>query len=218
MSYNVSKLMKLIQKTSKIWLAVIGGLLLGAFIILSIRFFTYDAGYIHYHANFTVYVNGQQEEFRATNYYEEETACKADEHMTPEDRAHMHMHDEQIDNDVVHVHDHAATWGQFFENLGWVIGKDFIRTRDALYRNDDKNILHIILNNQDFTGIGSVTNRVINNEDKLLLSYGNVSSDELQKQFKSIPDTAREHNQEDDPASCSGPSKTTISDRLKNLF
>ena len=211
--------MKFTGKVPKVWLTAVGGLLLGALIILTIRFFTYDAGYIHYHANFGVYINGQQEEFKASDYYEETTACKQHAEMTPEDRAHMHKeghHDD--DNAVAHVHDNAATWGQFFENLGWVVGKDFIRTRDALYQNSGQNSLHIMLNGQDLTGISSVTNHVIGNEDKLLLSYGNTSNDELDEQYKAIPDTARHHNQEDDPASCSGPSKTTTSDRLRNLF
>ena len=206
-------------KKYKLWFVGIGGLLLGILIILTIRFFTYDAGYVHYHANFGVYINGQQEEFKATDYYEETTACKQHAEMTPEDRAHMHKeghHDD--DNAVAHVHDNAATWGQFFENLGWVIGKDFIRTRDTLYQNNGQNSLHIMLNGQDLTGIGSVTNRVIGNEDKLLLSYGNASNDELDEQYKAIPDTARHHNEEDDPASCSGPSKTTTGDRFRHLF
>ena len=206
-------------KKYKLWLVGIGGLLLGVLIVLAIRFFTYDAGYIHYHANFGVYINGQQEEFMATDYYEEVTACKQHAEMTPEDRAHMHKeghHDD--DNAVAHVHDDVVTWGQFFENLGWVVGKDFIRTRDTLYQNSGNNILHINLNGQDLTGIGSITNRVIGNEDKLLLSYGDVSNDELKKQYEAVPTTAGHHNEEDDPASCSGPSKTTTSDRLKNIF
>lgn len=206
--------MKSIRRVSKVWLAAIAGLLLGALIILAVRFFTYDAGYVHYHANFAVYINGQQEKFKGSTYYEEEAACKAEVHMTPEDR--VHMHDEVYD--VVHVHDYAVSWGHFFENLGWSVGKDFIKTLDTLYQNNDDNTLHIMLNGQNLTGISSVTNQVIGDEDKLLLSFGDVSSDELQKAYKAIPDTAREHNQEDDPASCSGPSKTTTSDRLHNLF
>lgn len=211
--------MKVIGKVPRFWLGATAGLLVGVLIVFAIRFATYDAGYVHYHANFAVYINGQREEFKGSTYYEEVTACKAAGEMTPEDRAHMHMeeHDDD-DNAVVHVHDNAATWGQFFENLGWVVGRDFIRTRDKLYQNNGSNILYIELNGQDLTGISSITNRVIGNEDRLLLSYGNLTNDQLQKQYNVIPKTAAKHNQENDPASCSGPSKTTISDRLKNLF
>ncbi|MEX0881575.1 MAG: hypothetical protein WDZ34_01735 [Candidatus Saccharimonadales bacterium] len=206
--------MTFVRKISKVWLVGVASLALGALIVLAIRFSTYDAGYVHYHANFAVYINGQQEKFKGSTYYEEETSCKAESHMTPEDR--VHMHDEVYD--VIHVHDYAATWGQFFENLGWAVGKDLIRTRDTLYQNNSKSVLHINLNGQDLTGISSITNQVIGNEDKLLLSFGDISSDELQKAYEAIPNTAREHNQEDDPASCSGPSKTTTSDRFRNLF
>jgi len=210
--------MRLISKIPKVWLAGIGGLLLGVLIILTIRFFTYDAGYVHYHANFAVYINGEREKFAGSTYYEEETSCKVKDHMTPEDRAHMHMDDGKAENDVVHVHDHAVTWGQFFENLGWVVGKDFIRTRNTLYVNHDKMILNIILNGQNLTGFSSITNRIIGNEDKLLLSYGQMTNEQLKQQYLSISSSAKKHNLENDPASCSGPNTTSLSDRLKHLF
>ncbi|MBI2285224.1 hypothetical protein HYU82_00145, partial [Candidatus Saccharibacteria bacterium] len=149
--------MKFTGKIPKFWLGAVGGLLMGVLIILATRFFTYDAGYVHYHANFAVYINGQQEKFEGSTYYEEETSCKAESHMTPEDR--VHMHDDVYD--VIHVHDHAATWGQFFENLGWGLGKDYIKSRDTLYQNNNGSNLSIILNGQNLTGISSVTNQVI---------------------------------------------------------
>ncbi len=200
-------------KSKSIWIAGAIGLLLGVFIILAVRFFTYDAGHIHYHANFAVYINGQREQFKDSSYYEEETACKDGKNIVPADRAHMH---DQI-NDVVHAHDHAVTWGQFFNNVGWTIGNDFIATRDRLYQNNDKSILHIVLNGQDLTGISSIANKVIVDRDKLLVDYGAADS-QLQQEYNKIPSTAREHDEENDPASCSGPSTTTSSDRLHHLF
>jgi len=190
------------------------GLLLGALTILAIRFVTYDAGHVHYHANFAVYINGKREEFKGSTYYEEVTACKASEQMTPEDRVHMHGNI----NDVVHVHDSAVTWGAFFENLGWSVGKEFIHNRDVLYQNNGKNILHINLNDQDLTGISSISDKVIGDEDRLLLSFGDISGEELKKEFQSITSLAHAQNVKPDPASCSGANGTTLSERLRNLF
>lgn len=206
--------MKFIRKIPKIWLAAGAGFLIGILIVLAIRFITYDASHTHYHANFAVYINGQREEFKGPSYYEEVTACKQGDEMRPADRAHMH---DNV-NDVAHVHDRAVTWSQFFENLGWSIGKDFIVTPDKTYLNNAENRLQILINDQNLTGISSITNREIKNMDKLLLSYGSESYEELEKLYQNIPETAHEYNEQDDPAACAGASGTSLSERLKNLF
>jgi len=190
------------------------GLVVGALIILLIRFATYKIQATHYHANFAVYINGQREQFKGPGYYQEETACVQGDKMTPVDRAHMH---DSINN-VVHVHDHAATWEQFFNNLGWSIGINYIQTRDAIYQDEGNSVLHVLLNGQDLTGISQITNRVIGDRDKLLISYGDISTDQLEKEYKAIPNTAIKHDEEKDPATCSGPSVTTFHDRITHLF
>lgn len=205
--------MELARKISKLWMLIIG-LVFGALIVLIIRFFTYNAEHIHYHANFAVYINGQREQFKSASYYEEETACKAEANMTPQDRAHMH---DEV-NDVVHVHDRAVTWGQFFNNLGWSVGKDFISTRDKTYVADERNKLAVILNGQNLTGISSITDKVIDDLDKLLIDFGSTDNAKLHNEYKAIPDTAKHHDEENDPATCSGPDTTTFSERLHHLF
>src|SRR5512146_2323216 len=125
------------------------GILIGALLVLGIRFFTYRADSVHYHANFAVYINGQRENFKNPIYYTE-TACggsESSEMMTPYERAHMH---DKV-NDVVHVEDEAVTWGQFFDNLAWPIGPNFIQKSDGtIYAENGANKLNIILNGQDY--------------------------------------------------------------------
>jgi hypothetical protein len=87
--------------TSK-WAFLIYGLLVGVLVILGIRYFTYHPHKVHYHANFGVYINGQQELFKDPTYYEEVALCNTGT-MTPQ--ARTHMHDEEAG--VVHVHDEA---------------------------------------------------------------------------------------------------------------
>ena len=205
----------LLRKFSKVWLAGLGGLLLGTLIILAIRFISYqpeDA--VHYHANFALYINGQREPFSGPSYYEETTGCAEHDDITPGERAHMHGNI----NDVVHVEDQAVTWGHFFANLGWYVGKDFIQSSQKVFLPDEQNQLSLILNGQDLTGISSITNTVIKNEDRLLVSYGSEKTDELQKRYQSIPSTARKYNQEKDPQGCSGTESANFTDRLKHLF
>jgi hypothetical protein len=113
------------------------------------------------------------------------------------------------------VHDSAVTWGNFFENLGWSIGPDFIRTRDQLLVAESKQPLVYLLNNQR---ISNPANQIIGNEDKLLISFGTTDEMILQSQFSSVPDTAREQNLNADPAGCGGAAKAPWRERMEHIY
>ena len=198
------------------WVWLLVGVLLGTFAVLAIRFATYDPPHVHYHANFAVYLNGQRDEFKGAQYYQEVAICSAKNGITiPQQRAHMH---DNI-NSVIHVHDHATTWGQFFENLGWEVGPDFVQTDDGtMYLASDASKLHIIINGQDYTDLTPITNTVIKDKDRLLVSFGDTDNSTLQQQFKTVPSTAAEVDQKTDPKSCSGHEVITVSERLHHLF
>lgn len=190
------------------------GIVLAAIIILGIRFITYSApAETHYHANFAVFIDGQQEKFKDPKYYQEVVVCSL-HGSTP--LARTHMHDETPG--VIHVHDQAVTWGQFFENLGWEIGPNFLATPDKLYTADDTNKLNIILNGQNLTGLTDITNQVIQDKDRLLVSFGSEDQAALNKEYQAVPDSAARYDAEKDPASCTGPESTTTADRFKHLF
>lgn len=192
------------------------GVLLGALVILAVRFFTYHPEQVHYHANFAVYLNGQRDEFKGSQYYQEVAVCSSTTGITlPAQRAHMH---DNI-NSVVHVHDHAVTWGQFFANLGWYVGPDFIETDNGTkYIADDTHKVHIILNGQDYTDLTPISNTLIKDRDRLLVSFGDISNQMLQVEYKSVPSTAKHYDESKDPASCAGSEKITTSQRLHHLF
>lgn len=197
------------------WFLFGAGLVLGALAILAIRYFTYSPPQVHYHANFAVYINGQREAFKGPQYYQEVAVCTTSGITLPQQRAHMH---DNI-NDVIHVHDHAVTWDQFFENLGWYVGPDFVQTADGtMYKADDTNKLHILLNGQDYTDLTPITNMLIKDRDRLLISYGNIDDATLQQEYKTVPSTAKHYDESQDPASCAGSEKVTASDRLHHLF
>lgn len=193
----------------------IAGVLTGATIVLGMRFITYAPDEPHYHANFALYINGQREAFKGAQYYEEETMCAVHASITPMGRAHMH---DNI-NTVVHVEDHAVTWGQFFTNLGWTLGPTFIAAPDGtIYAEQGNSKLNLLLNNQDYTDLGGVANTVIKDHDKLLISYGNESQQTLQHQYATIPSTAHHYDITPDPQTCSGQTTNDIQDRLQHLF
>lgn len=198
------------------WFVLGVGLLVGALVILAIRFATYSVHQTHYHANFAVYLNGQRVEFKGPQYYEEVAACVVNGTIQPAQRAHMH---DNI-NSVIHVHDDAVTWQQFFNNIGWTLGPNFIQTDNGtMYTEDDTNKLNVMLNGQNLTDLTNIANQTIKDEDRLLISFGNVDNTTLQQQYKSVPATAHHYDITPDPQSCAGQmSHVTISDRLHHLF
>lgn len=179
-------------------LLMVGIGFIGGFAWLAgLRFFIAQPEETHYHSNFAVYINGEREEFDLPTYYEEVAACTTAYHDNPKGRVHMHG---QI-NDVIHVHDQRVTYGNFFQNIGWGIGKNYLSTLDGTFVADDEHDLTFILNGEE---IDSITNRVIGNLDKLLVSYGSASDEELQRQYETVADTAEETNKYQDPGSCGG--------------
>ena len=198
------------------WFIASSCLVLGAAIVLGIRFFTYKPDGVHYHANFALYINSKQEQFKGQQYYEETEMCSENTAMTPAGRAHMH---DNINN-VVHVEDHAVTWGQFFANLGWYMGPDFIESPDGtMYLANGNSQLHLLLNGQDYTGLGGLANTVIKDQDRLLVSFGGISNSILQQEYNTVPSTAHHYDVTKDPASCSGShANTSMHDRLVHMF
>jgi len=210
---NVEKFDKIKRILSTKWAFLGYGILGAAVLLLSIRFITYNPHETHYHANFAVYINGTREAFKDPQYYEEVKVCSL-HGTTPQ--ARTHMHDEE--NGVIHVHDDAVTWSDFFNNLGWSIGPDFIRTLDTLYVADDTNHLNIMLNGENLTGLTSIANQVISDKDRLLISLGDEDQTALDRQYKTVPNTAGDYDAKPDPASCAGAHEVTTSDRFKNLL
>ncbi len=209
--------MTIIRKPNKsIISAGIIGILLGVVALLLIRFATYNPGFVHYHANFAVYINGQQEQFKGPQFYEEVGICSTSNAITiPQQRVHMH---DNI-NSVVHIHDHAVTWGQFFENLGWYVGPNFIENdKGTIYIENGQNKLNIIINGQDYTDLTPITNMVIKDRSRLLVSFGNIDSTTIHKEYNSVPATAGYNDTHKDPSSCSGEDSATVSERLHHLF
>lgn len=196
------------------WFLLGAGLVVGALVILGIRFFTYQPEAVHYHANFALYVHGQQEQFKGMQYYEETAAqaCTLEKVDDPAERAHMH---DNV-NSVVHVEDHLVTWGNFFQNLGFGVGDDYLKTAHNIYSPDAQNKLTFMLNGKK---VESIANTIIGDQDRLLVSFGDTSNDQLQKQYDSIKNEAKKYDLQQDPASCSGSHvKVDAAERLKHVF
>jgi hypothetical protein len=206
---------KYIQFVKAKWFIAVACLLLGVVIILGIRFATYKAVAVHYHANFALYINGQRQTFSGAQYYTEAQECTDSNVITPIGRAHMH---DNVDN-VVHVEDHAVTWGHFFANVGWTMGPTFIASPNGtIYSETTGSKLNLTLNGQSYTDLGGLANTVIRDKDKLLVSYGDESSSVLKQEYSAIPSTAAHYDITKDPVTCSGAAAATLHDRFVNTL
>lgn len=192
-----------------IWLLLI---LFGALLMVAFRFATIKDTSVHYHANFGLYVNGQQDKFQGPGYYEEVTACNAHNHEDLASRSHMH---DNV-NTVVHVHDHSVTWSDFFANLGYTLGDTVLVTEKGTYVDgQDGNKLTFILNGQPVT---KIANTIIKSEDVLLINYGKDDATTIQSHYAAIPKDAHHYNVTKDPAACQGGENLTPLNRLKQAL
>lgn len=193
-------------------LPVIIGFVLGAILVLGIRFVRYQPEEeVHYHANFGIYINGQRQKLDNPLLYEEVESCTENKTPTPSERAHLH----DMVSDVVHVEDAAVTWGHFFQNIGYNVSDDFMSASGQMHEADTQNKVTFILNGEKVT---DVTKRVIGNKDRLLVDYGNTPKQDLGREYNSIPTTAAKYNTTPDPASCGAGHQNSTMERLKHML
>lgn len=192
----IRRLGKFIKSYQSVILLLLVGFIVGALWPVGMRFFLVQAEETHFHANFAVYIDGERENFDSFTYYEEVAACTSAYQDNPKGRVHMH---DNV-NDVIHVHDKRVTYGNFFENIGWALGENFVSARGKLYVDSQSKQVTYILNGEQ---VDDISDRIIENTDRLLVTYGDNSHD-LNSQFESVASTAVEVNKYQDPASCGG--------------
>ncbi len=192
-------------------IALLAGFLVGIVWFVAVRYVMYQSNTVHYHANFSLYINGKHDEFKSFTFYEEVQACTSEADNDPKHRVHMHNQE----NDVIHVHAPAVTWGAFFDNLGYSLGDKSIETDDGVFANNDTEKLTFTLNGQQ---VDKIANRLMASEDRLLINYGNDDTATLQSRFNEVASSAAEKNTQQDPASCSGSVKLTPLNRLKKVI
>lgn len=203
---------KKISKFQKHVIIFVVGFVLSVIATTAVRFALIKDTAVHYHANFALYVNGQEDPFKSFTFYEEIAACDTHELDNPKPRVHMHDQNAHL----VHVHAHAVTWGAFFDNLGYTLGDTLIKTDNGVYiTGDDGNKLTFYINGQK---VDHIADTVIKSEDVLLINYGKDSDAILKQRYDAIPRDAHKANVTKDPAACSGGETLTFWSRLKQAL
>lgn len=197
--------MKNISK-AKLKLILIG-FLAGVFWLTAMRFILYSPTEIHYHADFAVVISGERETFDSPVYYEEVQSCGGSE-ANPKARVHMH----QPDNNIIHVHDEAVTWAQFFESMGLSLGDTVVTTPQGVFQGGKGGELVFILNGNRTR---TIVNTVIGDEDRLLVAFGDSGTD-FDALYEGVSSDAAAFNETYDPPTCSGSgADTSFSARLR---
>ncbi len=195
--------------SKKVVVAGLVGLIIGALVTTAIRFALYKPDSVHYHANFSLYVNGVLDKFDGPGYYEEETACTSSNSDNP--RTRIHLHDQNPG--LVHIHSHAVMWADLFANIGYGLSDQAVTTTSNVYVNgQDGNKLSFVLNGKT---VSNVSGRMVNTEDVLLINYGKDDQSTIDKRYNAVPRDAHKSNTEDDPATCSGSRPITFKEKLK---
>lgn len=167
----------------------------------------------HYHANWALIVNGEALDFSADRYMESVAACAATDVVQPTETVHMHNNV----GSVVHVHATGVAWSHFFANIGIAVGTDYLMLDGGRrFIGDDGGTLKIVING--FV-VGDISSRVVRSGDRLLLSYGPESAEEvLNRQFTRVSANAESYNERIDPAGCAGTRSIPTRERLRRAF
>ena len=134
-------------------------------------------GSTHIHMDVKVYIEGQPINFALPKY---------------QLRA-QHVHFESGEGDYVHVHATGVSIGMMFETLGMKFSADCLKSDDGrnLCNGDGGKTLKFYVNNRTNTDYGSY---VLQDLDKIMVSYGSESEQEVQAQLASVTDKAKNEN------------------------
>ncbi len=131
-----------------------------------------ELGSTHIHAHLKIYVNNKALDLSTSNYQ-----LKSE-----------FVHLEDGIGELIHIHATGITLEQFFYTLGINQSESCI-TVDKEYCNDGKNKLLYFINNQQTTKI----NYIIKDHDKILVTYGDYTNEELKKQLESVTNLQLKH-------------------------
>ncbi len=131
---------------------------------------------IHEHADFSVFINGQQINFSADKYmHHESTEEERNETHGIENEDKAHMHD--LVGWIAHKHAADATWELFFRNINITFNSTCFVFDSQDYCNNETHKVRMFINGKENFEFGDAK---INDLDRVLISYdkagANVSS------------------------------------------
>lgn len=123
----------------------------------------------HIHVDFKVFISGQEMDFALPQYSERDR------------RMHLHTQND-FGGSVIHVEDEKTTLGEFFASLSMKFNSTCFIT-DSEFCDTETKTLKFYVNDVENNEHENYKPRDL---DRMLISYGNESKDEIQKQLSSI--------------------------------
>lgn len=130
---------------------------------------------IHTHADVKVYINGKSIDFSQKKYQ----------------LATSYIHFEDGLGDVVHIHATGLTMGHLFKSLNGDFNNNCLTLESQTNCNDGNKRLKFYVNGKQNNEFGYY---VMQDLDKILVSYGTENDLEIQKQLKSVTNLAPKYS------------------------
>ena len=132
---------------------------------------------LHFHADFKVFLNGVPIDFSQSRF-------QSDENQSLSPSIHLHGGN----GNVIHKHQSRVTLGDFFESIGMKLSSTCILLIDkTTYCNSGENTLKMFVNGKPSNEFDRYDFQDL---DRILISYGNDSSDVIANQLSQVTDNA----------------------------
>ena len=149
-------------------------------------------GDYHVHADFKVYLRGQALNFSLEKYMSEKPAANQSNSAGNESSTgkalsnFVHLHDG--DGEVVHAHLPGITLGYFFRTLSMKFNSTcFVSDDNESYCSSSSETLKFLVNGKPNSQFGEYSPQDL---DRILISFGNETTVQLQEQIDSVSDRA----------------------------
>lgn len=134
-------------------------------------------GEVHYHADFALYINGQRFDFVQEKYM-------STENKTLSNFAHLH----DLNGNIIHKHASGITLEFFLETVDMKLNDTcFILDDGASYCNERNKKLKMYVDGKRNDKFADYD---LQDEDRILVSYGDESEEEIQAQIQSVTEEA----------------------------
>ena len=134
----------------------------------------------HFHADFKIFINGNSINFADDKHYMKSNIIHLDNQQNKEDASGL-----------IHMHATGVPFWYFLKSIGIDLGKECITLEyQQKFCNSTDKKLRFFINGKEHPDIG---NYVFRDLDKILVSYGDETEEELIKQINLVTDYAKNH-------------------------
>ncbi|MBI2558541.1 hypothetical protein HYW20_04415 [Candidatus Woesearchaeota archaeon] len=134
----------------------------------------------HIHADFKIFINGNPINFADDKHYMKSSVIHLDDQQNKEDASGL-----------IHMHATGVPFWYFLKSVGADLGKECITLENQQkFCNSANKKFRFFVNGKEYSDIGVY---VFRDMDKILISYGDETEEELLKQINSVTDYAKNH-------------------------